>query len=74
MNVSTLAKMYGLDTWNTWTILLEALRTKVTEKHEIHQAVSELGDRRHKLSSTYAKQVLGAAERINASRTPNRSN
>ena len=73
-NLWTLAKMYGLDVWNTWTILLEALRTKVIEKHEIHQAISELGERRHKLSSTYAKQVLGAADRITASRTPNRGN
>ena len=66
--------MYGLDAWNTWTILLEALRTKVIEKHEIHQAISELSDRRHKLSSTHAKQVLGAADRISASRTYNRGN
>jgi predicted nucleic acid-binding protein len=71
--LSTLAKMYGLDAWNTWTVLLEALRTKLIEKHEIHQAISELGDRRHKLSSSYAKQVLGAADRITASRTSNRS-
>jgi hypothetical protein len=66
--------MYGVDVWNTWTVLLEALRTKVIEKHEIHQAINELGDRRHKLSPTYAKQVLGAADRITASKTPNRSN
>jgi predicted nucleic acid-binding protein len=67
--LSTLAKMYGLDVWNTWTVFLEALRTNLIEKHEIHQAISELGDRRHKLSSTYARQVLGAADRIAASRT-----
>jgi len=66
--LSTLAKMYGVDVWNTWTILLEALRTKVIDKHEIQQAIRELGDRRHKLSPTYAKQVLGAADRVTALR------
>ncbi len=72
--LSTLAKMYGLEAWNTWTILLEALRTKNIEKHEIHQAISELGDRRHKLSPTYTKQILDAADRITASKTNNQSN
>ncbi|MGP8069408.1 MAG: hypothetical protein ACLP5V_05915 [Candidatus Bathyarchaeia archaeon] len=72
--LSTLARMYGLEVWNTWSILLEALRTGVIEKHEIHQAINELGDRRHKLSPTYARQVLGAADRITASEASNRSN
>ena len=72
--LSTLAKMYGLDVWNTWSVLLEALRTKVIEKHEIHQAINELGERRHKLSHAYARQVLDAADRITASRNSNRSN
>jgi predicted nucleic acid-binding protein len=67
--LSTLAKMYGVEVWNTWTVLLEALRTKVIEKHEIHQAINELSERRHKLSPTYAKQVLGAADRITAPKT-----
>jgi predicted nucleic acid-binding protein len=72
--LSTLAKMYGLEVWNTWTVLLEALRTKLIEKDEIHQAIDELSGRRHKLSSNYAKQVLAAADRIAASRTPNQGN
>jgi len=72
--LSTLAKMYGLDVWNTWSVLLEALRTKVIEKHEIHQAINELGERRHKLSHAYARQVLDAADRITPSRNSNRSN
>jgi len=67
--LSTLAKMYGLEVWNTWTTLLEALRTKLIERHEIQQAINELGDRRHKLSSTYARQVLDAADRITTSGT-----
>ena len=72
--LSTLAKMYGLEVWNTWAVLLEALRTRVIEKHEIQQAISELGNRRHKLSSTYAKQILDAAEKITASAASNGSN
>jgi len=66
--LSTLAKMYGLDVWNTWTILLEALRMELIEKDQIHQAIHELSDKRHKLSSAYAKQILAAADRIDENR------
>ena len=66
--LSTLAKMYGLEVWNTWTVLLEALRRKLIDKQEIHKAISELGERRHKLSPRNAKEILDAAERITASK------
>lgn len=64
--LSMLAKMYSLEVWNTWTILLEALRKNLIEKSEIHKAINELGERRHKLSSGDAKQILDAADRIAA--------
>lgn len=66
--LSMLAKMYGLEVWNTWTVLLEGLRTKLIDKQEIHKAISELGERRHKLSPRNAKEILDAMERIAASK------
>jgi len=66
--LSMLARMYGLEVWNTWTVLLEALRTKLIDKEEIHKAISELGERRHKLSPRNAKEILDAVERISASK------
>jgi len=68
--LSMLAKMYSLEVWNTWTVLLEALRKSLIEKSEIHKAIEELGQRRHKLSSGDAKQILDAANRIVAARSP----
>ena len=62
--LSALARMYGLEFWNTWTILLEALRIRIIYKAVIHQALHELGEKRHKLSSKRAEEVLDAADRI----------
>lgn len=62
--LSILAKMYGLDVWNTWTILLEALRRGLINKQDIDKAISELGKRRHKLSLENTQEILDAAERI----------
>ena len=66
--LSMLARMYGLEVWNTWTVLLEALRTKLIDKEEIHKAISELGERRHKLSPRNAKEILDVVERISPSK------
>ena len=68
--LSMLAKMYSLEVWNTWTILLEALRKNLIEKSEIREAIDELGQRRHKLSSGDAKQILDAADRIAGTKSP----
>jgi len=67
--LSKLAKMYGLEVWDTWTILLEALRLGLIEKGEIDQAIHELSLKRHKVSLSRAKGILDAAERITTSRT-----
>lgn len=67
--LSTLGKMYRLEVWNTWTVLLEALRRKLIDKREIHTAIIELGERRHKLSTRNAKEILDAAERIASTKT-----
>lgn len=65
--LSVLAKMYGLQVWNTWTILLEAVRTKLIRREDIQQAIRELGERRHKLSPKRVQEILNAADRIGAS-------
>ena len=62
--LSALARMYGLKVWNTWTILLEALRMRIIHKTVIHEAIHELAEKRHKLSSKRAEEILNAADRI----------
>jgi predicted nucleic acid-binding protein len=62
--VAKLAKMYDLEVWNTWTILLEALRWKLIDKEQIHKVINELGQKRHKLTAKNAREILTAAEKI----------
>jgi predicted nucleic acid-binding protein len=65
--LSTLAKMCGVEVWNTWTILLEALRIRLIPKTLIHDAINELGEKRHKLSSKHVQEILDATDKILAS-------
>lgn len=67
--LSDLAKMFGLKTWNTWTILLESLRRRFIQISDIEDAITELGHKRHKLKEKQAKEILYAAKLI-ASRRP----
>lgn len=62
--LSDLAKMYGLKTWNTWTVLLESLRRGFVEMSDIESAIKELGEKRHKLKDEQAAQILEAAKTI----------
>jgi predicted nucleic acid-binding protein len=62
--VADLAKMYGLITWNTWTILLEGLDAGFIEIQDIDIAINELGKKRHKLTSKQAEEILKAANTI----------
>jgi predicted nucleic acid-binding protein len=62
--LSNLAKMYGLKTWNTWTVLLESLRRGFTRLSDIEAAIKELGEKRHKLKKEQATQILEAAKLI----------
>jgi predicted nucleic acid-binding protein len=62
--LSRLGKMWGLEVWNTWTVLLEALRRELIGEEEIHGAVRELGEKRHKLSSKDLKGILGEAKKM----------
>lgn len=62
--LSTLAKMFGIKTWNTWTVLLEGLRKDFIKLADIEAAIKELGERRHKLKEKQAAQILEAAKVI----------
>jgi len=62
--LSDLAKMFGLKVWNTWTILLESLRKGFIETSDIKSAITELGEKRHKLTNKQAAEILKAAEII----------
>jgi len=62
--LSNLARMFGLKTWNTWTVLLESLRMGYIEVSDIESAIKELGEKRHKLKKKQAEQILEAAKLI----------
>ncbi|MBC7129886.1 hypothetical protein H5T51_01525 [Candidatus Bathyarchaeota archaeon] len=62
--LSTIAKMFGLKTWNTWTLLLESLSRGYIEVSDIESAINELGEKRHKLRKEQAQQILEAAKQI----------
>jgi predicted nucleic acid-binding protein len=62
--LSNLAKMFGLKTWNTWTVLLESLRMGYIEVSGLEAAIKELGEKRHKLRKEEAAQILKAAKFI----------
>jgi predicted nucleic acid-binding protein len=62
--LSNLTRMYGLKTWNTWTVLLESLRLGFIEVSDVEAAIKELGEKRHKLKKKQAAQILHAAKLI----------
>ncbi|MDO8124750.1 MAG: hypothetical protein Q6364_10270 [Candidatus Hermodarchaeota archaeon] len=62
--LSSLAKMYGFNVWNTWTILLEALSKGFIELTDIESAIDELGEQRHKLKAEQAAEILKAAKHL----------
>jgi predicted nucleic acid-binding protein len=62
--LSSLAKMYGLKIWSTWTILLESLSRGLIVIGDIEAAVEELGKRKYKLDFTQTQEILEAAKYI----------
>jgi len=62
--LSDLAKMYGLKVWNTWTLLLESVGRRFIGTSDIESAIAELGEKRHKLRSEEAAEILKAARLI----------
>jgi predicted nucleic acid-binding protein len=62
--LSNLAWMFGLKTWNTWTVMLESLSRGFIEVSDVEAAIKELGEKRHKLKKEQAAQILQAAKRV----------
>jgi predicted nucleic acid-binding protein len=62
--LSNLARMHDLKIWSTWTILLEGLGRGLVEISDIESAIAELAERRHKLTSEQAKEILEAAKLV----------
>jgi len=62
--LSNLAWMFGLKTWNTWTVLLESLGRGFVKVSDIEATIKELGEKRHKLKKEQAAQILEAAKLI----------
>jgi len=62
--LSNLARMFGLKTWNTWTVMLESLRMGYIEVSDVKAAIKKLGEKRHKLKKEQAEQILEAAKLI----------
>lgn len=62
--LSDLARMFGLQTWSTWTVLLESLRRRHIGFVDVEAAIAELGEKRHKLKAEQAAEILRAARLI----------
>ncbi|MCW3998780.1 MAG: hypothetical protein NWE93_00900 [Candidatus Bathyarchaeota archaeon] len=62
--LSKLAEMYGLKTWGTWTLLLEALSRKLISAAELEKAMEELGKSKFKLNPQQQQEILDAAKHI----------
>ena len=59
-----LAKMYRLKVWDTWTLLLEALKKDYLELNEIKSAIKELDNVKFSLNPRQAQEILEAANII----------
>ena len=66
--LSDLARMFGLQTWNTWSVLLESLRRRQIGFADVEAAIAELGEKRHKLKAEQAAEILRIARLIEEQR------
>lgn len=62
--LSNLAKMYGLHTYNTWTLLLEGLAKRQLELYEIKEAVDVLALKKFALNAQQRQELLDSAKLI----------
>jgi uncharacterized protein len=62
--LSKIAEMYGLKTWDTWNLLLEALSRNHIALRDIEFALDELGKRKFKLNPKQAQEILDSAKFI----------
>ncbi|MEM3550580.1 MAG: hypothetical protein QW222_05455 [Candidatus Bathyarchaeia archaeon] len=60
--LSNLEGIFRLKTWNTWTVLLESISMGHIEVSDIELAIEELREKRHKLKSEQANQILNVAK------------
>jgi uncharacterized protein len=63
-----IAEMYGLKTWDTWNLLLEALSRNYIALSDINFALDELGKRKFRLNPKQAQEILDAAKFIKGQR------
>ena len=66
--LSKIAEMYGLKTWDTWNLLLEALSRNHIALDDFSFALDELGKRKFKLNPKQAREILDAAKYIEGQR------
>lgn len=66
--LSKIAEMYGLKTWDTWNMLLEALSRNLMTVTELYVTVNELGKKKFRLNEKQASEILQAAELIEKQR------
>ncbi len=59
-----LAKMYRLKVWDTWTLLLEALKKDYLELSEIESSIEKLDKLKFSLNPKQAQEILEAANSI----------
>jgi predicted nucleic acid-binding protein len=62
--LAMIAQMYGLKTWGTWNLLLEALSNNLITITELGEAMEELGKRKFKLNPKRTQEIQQAAKLI----------
>lgn len=62
--LSMIAEMYGLKTWDTWNLLLEALSKNLMTITELSDAIEDLGKRKFKLNPKQTQEILESAKFI----------
>ncbi len=59
--LSRIAGMYGLKTWSTWILLLEALSKNLITLNEFEVAMDELGKKKFSLNGKQRQEILDTA-------------
>ena len=67
--LSRIAEMYGLKTWDTWNLLLEAQSSNLMTLAELGKAMDELGKKKFKLKEKQASEIMQAAKLIEKKRS-----
>lgn len=59
-----IAEMYGLKSWDTWNLLLEALSNSLMTLAELDSALNELGKKKFSLNAKQAQEILDSAKLV----------